>query len=339
MAHPAPIRSAPWRLLAIVPALIGMTAVGLVACGGGGDNDGEPLGAVPATINAGNYKDAAATVADAAFTLADDDLLGKAGGSAKPSAARAAMKAFDSLRRAKGGAWAGTSNQSINCTGGGTVTFDATFTSDNASTVGDRFSITYNNCIDLQARTEQDGKLEFALTHVGVGDFTTDPAYDVRIAFTFTQLRTSDRNGTSLTDGLIELESLRQALRNGQDSLIVPRLETSFTPLLSGVRTWNRLQQFVARNTYTPTTTSTTLDGTVAGSDGLNQGSVTVVTNTPFIRAVGRYPATGRLTATGGEGSRFMLEAVNDTTARLSLDANGDGSYEAVDEVLWTTLW
>jgi hypothetical protein len=330
------------RLLALIPALAGMTAVGLVACGGGGGSDTGPgAGPAPAAatkLDATNYKAASGTVVDAGFGLADLDPKSLASTNAKASAARTALKAFETLRRTKSGVWSGATHVSTNCSGGGTITIDTNFARPSVSTTGDTFAITYDHCIDLQSRAETDGKLEFVLTYGGLGDYFADPAYDVRVTYTFTQLRTIDSTGTSVVDGGFELESVRSAVRTGHDSFAAPRLESSFTPL-SGPRSWSTLNGFLARNDYTTTTTTSTLDGTVAGSDGLNEGSVSVDTTTPFVRAIGHYPHVGVMTVTGDQGTKAEVRAIDDTTVRLSLDANGDGVYESAEDVAWASIW
>ena len=335
------------RLIALIPALAGMTAIGLVACGGGGSSDGVPgTGTPPAAVklDAANYKAASSTVVDAGFGLADLDADAALDANAKASSAmRAAMKSFDSLRRAASkpgpnGAIGATTDSTTNCSGGGTVRIETSISRPAASSAGDRVAITYDNCIDVFARTETDGKVEFLLTYAGLGDYFRDPAYDVRLTYTFTQMRTVDTEGTSIVDGSFQLESVRSAVRTGYDSFSAPRFESSFTPL-GGTRSWSTLNSFVARNDYTTSTTTTTLDGTVSGSDGLNEGSVVVDTTTPFVRAIGRFPHVGVLTATGDQGTKVEVRAIDDTTVRLSLDSNGDGAWDAVTDVAWTSIW
>jgi hypothetical protein len=338
------------RLLLVLPAFVATTAVALVACGGGSDgsSSGGAAGvAAPATIDGANYKAASATVLEAGFGVADVDLsamgsvvdLGNANNKSSASRAVAAsLKAFDTLRRAKGDAGSGASKRSLNCTGGGTLTIDASVTRPGTNVTGDRFAFTYDNCIDLTGRSETDGTIELVLTHVGLGDFRADPAYEVRLTYTLTQLRTIDTTGTRVADGSMEIESVRTAVRQGYDRVAVPRLETSFTPL-AGARTWSRIDAFAARSDHTPATTTTTIDGTISGSDGLNEGSVTVDTTTPFVRAPGRYPHAGVLTATGDQRSRLEVRAIDDTTVRLSADADGDGVYETVEDVAWSSIW
>lgn len=332
------------RLLALIPALAGMTAVGLVACGGGGSGGGGAAAAAAVKLDASNYKAASGTVIDAGFGLADLDPNAIADtGNNKPSALRSALKTFDSLRSAAksaptGGALGATTDNTTNCSGGGTIRIETSIARPSVSSAGDRVAITYDNCIDLAARTETDGKLEFVLTYAGLGDYFADPAYDVRVTYTATQLRSVDTTGTSVVDGSFELESVRSAVRTGHDSFAAPRLESSFTPL-TGPRSWSSVNGFLARNDYTTSTTTTTLDGTVAGSDGLNEGSVSVDTTTPFVRAIGHYPHVGVLTATGDQGTKVEVRAIDDTTVRLSLDSNGDGVWDAVEDVAWVSIW
>lgn len=346
-SHPSrPLSST--QLTTGIVALI--SAFGLAACGGGGSDSGSTTGTVAAAakLDSSNYKAATATVAKAGFGLADEDLSSVFGtGNAKTSAKTSAMpkviaatnstlKAFDALR--KSGAWSGTTREALPCTGGGSITIDASFTLPSTNSVGDHATITYDNCIDLQAQTETDGMLGFELTHVGLGDFFVDPAYEVRITYTFTQLRTINLQGTAVTDGSIQLESVRQAVHTGHDSLSASRLETSFTPL-TGARSWNTVHDFLAQNTYVPGSTTTTLDGTVAGSDGLNEGSVTVDTTTPFVRNNFHYPHVGVITVTGDQGAWVKLETLNDTTVHLTLDSNGDGTVDRSEDVAWSELW
>ena len=78
--------------------------------------------------------------------------------------------------------------------------------------------------------------------------------------------------------------------------------------------------------------------GRFAGS-GLSSGRVDVTTPVSVVqRYADDYPSAGTMRFVGASGSALKLDALSATQVRLSVDANGDGSYETERTLLWADL-
>jgi hypothetical protein len=78
--------------------------------------------------------------------------------------------------------------------------------------------------------------------------------------------------------------------------------------------------------------------GTFSGSD-FGVRYITLTTLVPMVTLNSdSYPSQGSLLIQGSGGSALKVEALNASQARLSVDANGDGSYETVTTVNWADI-
>ena len=67
--------------------------------------------------------------------------------------------------------------------------------------------------------------------------------------------------------------------------------------------------------------------------------SVTLSTLVPVvILAADDYPSQGALVIQGANQSALRIDALNATQAQLSIDADGNGTYETVKVVNWADL-
>jgi len=80
------------------------------------------------------------------------------------------------------------------------------------------------------------------------------------------------------------------------------------------------------------------VSGDFAGT-GLDSFHVQVSTPVDVVqRYADDYPSAGTMKFVGAASSVLKVEAIDATQARLSIDANGDGTYETVRTVLWADL-
>jgi len=110
-----------------------------------------------------------------------------------------------------------------------------------------------------------------------------------------------------------------------------------------GNQTWF-ITNFTITETFVSSTqiTTTTAHYTVS-STALN-GSVAVITSTPFQMLAGaRHPYTGVVVATGSNNSKVQVTVHSSNPAdpgavQIEVDANGDGTYESSTLYSWSTL-
>lgn len=80
---------------------------------------------------------------------------------------------------------------------------------------------------------------------------------------------------------------------------------------------------------------SRTVDGILVSSEFDNK-SIQIATPVPFVESEDDYyPSTGSMTVTGANGSKMRITAVDNTTVRLELDADGNGEYETTVDKPW----
>jgi hypothetical protein len=86
-----------------------------------------------------------------------------------------------------------------------------------------------------------------------------------------------------------------------------------------------------------PGLSTLTVNGTAASS--LLNGTINITTVTP-VKAYDAdlYPREGQILVTGAANSKLRMTALNATTVRLELDANGDGTFEQVTDKLWSEI-
>jgi hypothetical protein len=71
----------------------------------------------------------------------------------------------------------------------------------------------------------------------------------------------------------------------------------------------------------------------------LGNHSVTITTPSNMVfQWSDSYPSQGIMVIKGSGGSALKVEALNSSQARLSVDANGDGTYESSVDVNWVDI-
>ena len=110
-----------------------------------------------------------------------------------------------------------------------------------------------------------------------------------------------------------------------------------------GAETWFITNFTITEAFVSSTQTTTTTANYTVSSTALN-GSVAVITSTPFqMLASARHPYTGVVVATGSNNSKARVTVLgSDPTApaqvQIEVDANGDNTYESSALYSWSTL-
>lgn len=302
--------------------------------GGGGSNDGA---AATPLIYTGSTDPAVLTTANAA--LLASNLTGGASGSLSAGAASGA--ALDSLglldigrtlqsalRRAPvtpAGVSSPTAAIPVDntsaCPAGGSTRVFGTLNDDATGTV----SVTYNACSISGSALQGE-----ATMRVDAYDLALQRVADATVSFTRMTMRgaiNADLTG-----------SFRMQLN------VAGRSETlteNVVALYIGSGRMSRSENLVWTQVYADIVAQTSYVESIAGRLFDSQhGFVTLSTITPFVfsTTTQQFPHSGEVLLTGLAGSRASISALSATLARVAVDADGDGTYEASGRIAWISL-
>jgi hypothetical protein len=334
----------------------------LAACGGGGGPAPLPT---PLAITAANQDAVARATANAVVALSGagggltaSDQPSPASVAAMPmprrpaslaAAARHVARQFatDSVWAAKPVATAG-SKQALAiqpeislCGISGSVTLSA-IDADNDGTlsIGDTLTFTFNACRDAGSAT-LNGSMAITLSRVDVnaGGFVSFNG-----SMTVTQLTVTDGARSASLDGNASMTFTADSATQQRVSLVVGGAGLRASVSESGVTetiAYDPAFSFNETDTFNAATGA--LESTASlVSGGFNataiSGRVLLETQAPIVQLSSEtYPRSGTVRVVG-TGSALRLGALDGTTVRIELDANGDGTYEASKDVAWSTL-
>jgi hypothetical protein len=315
----------------------------LAACGGGGGGSTPPPSAT-VVITAGNQDAVARAAAGAVVSLAG------AGGSVTASdgaTTAAAVRSF--AQRIAGGSAAlrkralAIPPEVVQCPAGGTATVAFTDNdNDGIPEVGDTMTLTYANCKET-ANDNVNGSIAVTLTYI---ELTQSGFIWFDGAMTINQLVATDGvRSATLAGGL--------ALAYREDSATQTRLSLSVgtngltstvavtTPPQTETITYDSQFSYSETATYDGTTGALVSTSSLSGggfTSSLIGGRVILEPQQAVVQFANEvYPRSGVLRVVGN-GSALRLTALPATMARIELDANLDGNYEASKDVAWTVL-
>jgi len=309
----------------------------LSACGGGsggyGGGGGDPGGSGPMAITADNAPAAAraglaAVDAGQIAGTAGDGLVGPLGGAGLVASQARAAHAVAARAMALGHRQA-AAVQTSPCGAGGTITLTLTDTNGNAQLdrAGEAVSLAVNQC-DFGDGVKLNGS--FVLTLTG---YTDTQHYAFNLSFNNFTANDLTSNVQFAVNGNL---AVTKAGLSG--SISSPSYSVSATD--HGTAHSFSVKSFSATVTEDSGQTQTTesVAGTFSGTD-FGTRYVTLSTLVPIvILSSDTYPSQGSLLIQGSGGSALKVEALNAAQARLSVDANGDGSYETVTTVNWADI-
>lgn len=328
--------------------------VALVACGGGGGGEDGPANpATPTTpTNPGSGGQAVITqdnyvavareaLSTSAFLVDASSFVLGADISNADVLMRFAQQQLLKLpqRGARNPATAIGVSQSFTepCDTGGSVTVTDTDLNGNGNVdPGDSVTVRPNNC--GFGGQVLNGELSLTLSSVsGIPGEDIYP-WSVTGTFRFNNLRSQVGNNQSTASGDMTLTASARSRFSQEVSLSTPRF--AVTSSYNGAVTNQTLSDY-------STTVKTEASG--AGLAGISSaqgtlttsafGSLNVQTPTPFTRVGSQlYPSSGQAVVTGAGGSKVRVTANSATSVTVSLDANGDGTYETSVNKPWSEL-
>lgn len=305
-------------------ALASVLLAVLTACGGGGGGSTDPQAGEALALAAGNAHQSAGAALVAST-------IGEAGSFGQDLTATASQAVVQQARRAQrlavrvAGERTAQAAQTLNCAVSGTVTVSLSGTG-TLQAAGDGLSISANACNDGDG-TVVDGLMSLTLSRY------TD-AQNFAFSLSFTSFSATSTSGSDL----VQLSGSLSAVYSGGNQTVIASSGLSAQARLAGQNRSVVVTGFSATIVDQGTQYTETLAGTFS-LGALEGRSVVLSTVTPVVQRVDDlYPSSGALRLVGAGGSALLIEAVDASQARLSLDANGDGSYESVETVAWDAL-
>jgi len=204
---------------------------------------------------------------------------------------------------------------------------------------GESLQLTFNNCHDAMAGITLNGR-----TTLRVNSITGDPqndAADWSVSVTLTDENASyeDADGKFTFNGSMTMTVTNNATASTQ----LLKLEgTSYT--VTSNSDVASLTNFMFSTLLNLALGTYEIDADYTLADSQLGGVITVVTNPVFsgVYDVGldvvENPTAGKMTITGAGGSAVTIEPYDDLNALVSLDANGDGTFENTWQVAWLNL-
>ena len=320
-----------------------LAAAALTACGGGGGGDGgDPLPAGAAVaLSAANYESVAQKTLTATAFLTDSSglVLGAQvapGGQAVLAWTRAQLRHLPGLlARAPKVVTGAISSEVMNCSGGGSVNVQLNDANGNEQLdAGDSASFDASNCVE--AGVTISGGIGMVI-NTASGDLD-GTAYNATVAVTLTGLRVATAAGGATGSGSMQLAVSSTDAETYAVEITVSSMTMS--GLFAGVNDTITLQNWQSTSRTARSNgvlrTSISASGTTISSV---LGSVVVATVQPMVQDEGAdYPASGRITATGANGSLLQITALNSSDVLLELDADGNGVFETRSTKAWSDL-
>lgn len=332
------------RTLRVAACLIAALATG---CGGGGDDIPPPPELLQ--ITTGNELAVARATAMNFFSLDSVRDLPAARAASAPRASDAgrARHPLGKALAATGRALPlGTISRTESCAISGSIAVTLDDRDNNAVlSAGDVLTSVFNDCRDSETASVS-GSL--------VADIASYTSTAMSGLFTFNQLTLADTDGTIAMNGQANLSYSSSGDAAGKwttraemkvvSSLIIaidaPVYKETFTYDADFSGLWNDVADYSGWADPTPTAEPGYSTSVLTGKFlAASLGARTIVATDPPVRDVWieDAPQSGTVLITGYQ-SKLRMTVLSTTTARLELDANNDGTYEATRDVPWSDL-
>jgi hypothetical protein len=318
------------------------SALVLGACGGGGGSSGAGSGPTPVQtsaltpIAASNSGKAAATgyTANALIGDSSSSVTGVLTGvSIDGTGISAAAPVIKLVKRAFGQGRPLLTGVTVSeaCSGGGTVTIDATLRNTQTISNGDTMTVNALNCVEDGNRLN--GSLSITFSDVS-GDLINTPSGAATMDTRF--------NGFSIVNGS------ESATVNGDmkiafkvTSATISAVTISGKSLQTTAQTGSAaavnltLSDYVLTGSTNGTTTTTAANFTLSGNaSGLGQFAYTVKNLQPFVSTGTAMPGSGSLIVNGAASS-VTVTALSASSVRLDYSAKGDGVITQTTTLSW----
>jgi hypothetical protein len=325
-------------------ALLILAAALQTACGGGGGDDGSgnnpPPPPPPPTgdaITSANGQQISRGVVTSTLFVKDlglPDVVGPFVPTAivgRPAAAKSPLSRAigDAVRRGITSVRAieTTSEDTIDCSLGGTLTITTNLANEDTLTEGDVISLVFDAC------TQDDGTLDGAvdLTMTSVTGDVANPPFSVGMDISIDQVSLVQGDSFVSADGVL---TAILSSETAQDLGLLLSGDSLTTVVDDETIT---LSDFIMDEVDDLDTGqySLTVEGTY-DSDAL--GTYDFATTTIFVGASADFPSEGELVISGAEDTSAHVIALDNVNVRIELDTDGDGAADESIDTTWSDV-
>lgn len=316
-------------------------ALALSACGGGGGGAGSPAATSASTLSYIASTDAqkAATLGYSTSALISQssssltDIV--TGVSLAPAEVGVVTPVLGLVKRAfhaDGASLLTGVTVSNACTGGGTVTINATLHNQNGFSNGDTLTMTANNCVENG--DTMNGALSIAVSGVS-GDLVNTSTGAVTLAAQFTNFSVTTGSTADTLNGDMKIGINATSANNMSLSISGTSLQTTEQKSGATVATLTLAAYSVTGSVQGTTVTAAANFSLSGNGNGLGQLAYTVKNLQPFVgTTTSDLPTAGALIVNGNVSS--VTATVVSNGVRLDYSAKGDGVITQTNTVAWS---
>jgi hypothetical protein len=219
---------------------------------------------------------------------------------------------------------------SENCSGGGTLSIDATLRDQQTISTGDTMTLTAHNCVE--GGDTLDGTLSITFSNMS-GDILNTWTFGATMEARFDHFNIVSGGDRMGVNG--DMKIVISQTDETTNSLTISGKSLQTTEQLAGAAIVNRtLADYLVSTSVLGTTTTDAANFTLSGnSSGLGQFAYTVKTIQPFVNAGTAMPGSGSLIVNGASSS-VTVTVVSDGV-RLDYSAKGDGTITQTNTLSW----
>jgi len=319
------------------------SALALSACGGGG---GDPGSAGPAPVQTSALTPITAANANqaAASGYSANDLIGNSstsltgvltGVSIGGTGISAVSPVLTLVKRAAG--HGGTPlltgvTMSEACSGGGTVTIDATLSNTQKISNGDTMTLTAKNCVE--DGDNLNGVMTVAFSNVS-GDLVNTSTGAATMDTRFTGFSIASGSETATINGDMKIVLNLASATVSSITIAGKSLQVSEQKAGAAVANMTLADYSLTGSTDGMNTTSAANFSLSGNVNGLGQFAYTVKNIQPFVSVGTAMPGSGSLIVNGAASS-VTVTAVNASSVRLDYSAKGDGTITQSTTLSWS---
>ena len=217
------------------------------------------------------------------------------------------------------------------CAVSGTVDIDGTVANPQTLTPGDEFAFDYMDC-DNGTGAVVNGGLTIAITA-----FDGDPQsglFRLGMRLTLSSFQVTAGADTSGASGTIDFEIDTRTPPN----TVLTLSASSLTTTTNGVAETVTDLSITTTTTEGVTPTAVTVETSFRLSSPALNGDVIVSTVATLQSFDDGYPYNGEIEISGANNASIRIIALDETSVRLEVDSNGDGSVDDVIDTTWAAL-
>jgi hypothetical protein len=220
---------------------------------------------------------------------------------------------------------------SDSCSGGGTVTIEATLRNQATLSNGDTLTMTAFNCVE--SGTTMNGALSITVSNVS-GDVINSTTGAVTLDTRFNNFKVASGSTTDTLNGDMKIGLTATSATDATVAISGASLLATEQRSGATVATWTLTSYSVAASVHGTTASSAASFSVSGNANGLGQFAYTVKNLQPFVGTTTGLPASGSLIVNGAGSS--VTATVVPNGVRVDYSAKGDGVVTQTSTLSWS---